>query len=392
MFVGLFACSSDDTTDENGTEIHHGYRVSIQAEMDPGTRALNFGDGTGSLQASFAEGEKVYVCNVSNNYAMDEGYLQASSDGQTVTLNGTLQGTYEVGNELRLFYHADSDASGTASEFSYTGQNGTSTSAASKDFAVATVYVGTITSGTLETTSTAYFKNIQNFLCLSFNFTDWDGTAISTPSGISSLTISSANNSIATAFAPLTGTYTKGDITLTSPDLDNPIYVAIPFDETASSSSDNLTITATTSAGIQYQGTKSAPSTGFKNGKYYSASAPVTLSKTTKTITVGIISYRKDYSHNVHTWREGEGAYINDVTLVDTGNTEERSLGNDYWSNKAQTFYMFTAEIPKDLTGYKVCDTGGSHYYDNNNTTTGTIDASKAYVFEYSGVYHVIYE
>ncbi len=178
----LVACGSDD--DVEASVDSHGLRVSIPAEMESGTRAVDFGDGTGNVQASFGTGEKVYVYNVTKS-AMDMATLSPSSAGQTVTLTGMLSGTYDVGDQLKLFYHAGVAAAGNASEFSYTGQTGTQASATTKDFAVATATVGEISEGTLKTTSTALFRNSQSFLCFSFTFTDWDGNPITMPTGVS---------------------------------------------------------------------------------------------------------------------------------------------------------------------------------------------------------------
>ena len=225
---------------------------------------------------------------------MDNAPLFASANGQTVTLTGTLTGTYAVGDQLKLFYHAGGTA---ASEFSYTGQDGTQASAANKDFAVATATVGEISSGTLKTTSTALFRNSQSFMRLSFTFTDWDGNTISMPNDITSLTISSAKNSVATAYNPITGSYTAEAYTLTTNDLSSTIYLAIPFDESVSSGNDELYFTATTPSKTVYRCTKIATGGSFRNGRYYCPSEPIKL-KEMRLITVGIINTWPNHTDN----------------------------------------------------------------------------------------------
>lgn len=391
MAIGLClsACSNDDSNEENGTENHKGYRVSIPAQMELGTRAIDFGNGSGDIQASFATTEKVYVYNVTKS-EMDAATLSPSSNGRSVTLDGTLTGDYYAeGDELKLFYHAGGDAaSGSETTFDYTGQAGTQASAASKDFAVATVTVVSISAGELQTTGTAYFSNVQSIIRLSFDFTDWDNTAISTPSGITSLTISSANSSMATAYSPLNDTYTTtSTYTLTNPDLSTPIYLTIPFKESLSGSNDELTITATTSSGIQYQGTKTAPSNGFKNGHYYYSSTPVTLTKSTRTITVGIISGwgNKTDNYYVHYWGGSSGTGDMLLTADSPQKTESSTIDVFY---DAQTWYLLTAAVPRDITGWKIVhDSNSNGTIDGSGDTWFGSDAdasySRAYLFSW---------
>ena len=96
----------------------------------------------------------------------------------------------------------------------------------------------------------------------------------------------------------------------------------------------------------------------------------------TRTIHVGIINYLIDECGStgwqVHYWDGADGA-----NLTDTGETIDHSVG--YWDS-AQSFKVFTAEIPSEAKGYKV-RIGGRYFGDDGNTD----DSDVAYVFNYDG-------
>ena len=257
----------------------------------------------------------------------------------------------------------------------------------------------------------ATFTNLQSIFRHTFSFVDWSGAAIATTPTITSLLISSPLYSIAQSFAPLKAVgdqYTCGDIELTNPIMSGDVYFAFPFDEDKSSQYDVMEFTATASNGLLYKGAKMAPLAGFQNGKYYHSSTPVVL-KTAKIITLGIISYFGDRSnYYVHFWGGENGT--NDSKFVSLGTTEQKALGDTYWNNSPQTFYMFKAEVPHDITGFKIWhDNNGNgipeDWHDDNNN--GNVDPgekddwfgtdadastySKAYIFNYDGD-KVIYE
>ena len=106
--------------------------------------------------------------------------------------------------------------------------------------------------------------------------------------------------------------------------------------------------------------------------------------KTTKTITVGVISYVYDEtssstsSYQLHYWGGADGA--KDVNCTSLGTTEKRSVGSSYWSNSEQTFRMYTAEIPLDATGFKF-HIADRWFGDDGNATT----QNAVYIFNYSG-------
>lgn len=105
---------------------------------------------------------------------------------------------------------------------------------------------------------------------------------------------------------------------------------------------------------------------------------------TTKTITVGVISYLYEEtksnvsSYQIHYWSGSESG--TDVTCTSLGTTTSKSVGSSYWSGSAQTFYMFTAEIPSEATGFKF-RIGDRWFGDDGNAAT----QDTVYVFNFDG-------
>lgn len=105
-----------------------------------------------------------------------------------------------------------------------------------------------------------------------------------------------------------------------------------------------------------------------------------TWTKYTKTITVGVISYVYNEtssnlnSYLVYYWG---GSTTGDASCTNLGTQKSKNVG--YWST-AQTFYMFTAEIPADSTGFKFRI--GDRWFgeDGNATSQDTV-----YAFHYGG-------
>ncbi len=106
--------------------------------------------------------------------------------------------------------------------------------------------------------------------------------------------------------------------------------------------------------------------------------------KTTKTITVGVISYvynetsSDTSSYMIHYWNNS--GFAADAVCKSLGTTESRSVGSEYWSNSAQTFRMYSVEIPLDATGFKF-HIKDRWFGDDGNTSTD----NAVYVFNYSG-------
>lgn len=102
-----------------------------------------------------------------------------------------------------------------------------------------------------------------------------------------------------------------------------------------------------------------------------------------KTIYVGVISYVYDQTasnesaYQVHYWNDSASG---DAVCTPLNMTLSKSVGSEYWSGSEQTFYMYSAEIPAEMTGYKfhIGDTwfGG----DGDTAASNTV-----YAFNYSG-------
>ena len=105
----------------------------------------------------------------------------------------------------------------------------------------------------------------------------------------------------------------------------------------------------------------------------------------TKTIYVGVISHLTlpTGNYKVHYWGSGEG----DAGLTSLDKDEQKSVGSDYWGGAAQTFHMYTAQIPAGATGFKVRN-GDTWFGGDGNPASN--DA--AYIFEYSNAYNAYYD
>ena len=177
------ACSSDDNI-ANETQLPVNptgkYTMTVNASKggDATTRALSL-DGK-TLNATWAAGEQVTVYNVTKSAALG-GYLEAQSAGASTTLKGSLTGTVEAGDELRLSFLNPV----------YSGQNGTlAYIAANCDYAKATVTVASVDGGNITTAAAANFANQQAIV--KFTLKDADGNNLNA----SSLTIAAASNQL----------------------------------------------------------------------------------------------------------------------------------------------------------------------------------------------------
>lgn len=153
--VTFVACSSED----NAIEEPHSaglktYTLTVQASKGDDvagsrtTRALSL-DGK-TLNATWAEGERVTVYNVTRSADLG-GYLEAQSSGVSTILKGSLTGTIENGDQLKLKFLSPS----------YASQDGTlAYIAANCDYAEATVTVSAVSGGRI-TTNDASFVNQQ---------------------------------------------------------------------------------------------------------------------------------------------------------------------------------------------------------------------------------------
>ena len=127
------------------------FTMTVDASMaNIGSKNLTL-DGTG-LHATWAVGEKVTVYNNTQGAAL-EGYLEAQSAGASTTLKGDITGNIAVGDELKLEF----------CNGNYSSQTGTlEYIAANCDYAVATVTVSAIGSGSTKNITTTGHANFVN--------------------------------------------------------------------------------------------------------------------------------------------------------------------------------------------------------------------------------------
>ena len=182
------ACSSDDniTGEQPAALSQQTYTMTVNATKgdDAATRALSLGrndaDTKNVLNATWAKGEKVAVYNVTKSAALD-GYLEVQSAGTSTTLKGSLTGTVEADDELRLSFLNPV----------YSAQNGTLEYIASNcDYAEATVTVASVDGDNITTAADAAFANQQAIV--KFTLKDADGNDLHA----SSLTIAAASNQL----------------------------------------------------------------------------------------------------------------------------------------------------------------------------------------------------
>ena len=141
----IVSCTKDDNQPAEGKTYHMTITASKGGER---AKALTV-DGT-TISATWAEGETVTVYNVTKGAAL-EGTLAAQSSGASTTLEGSLTGTIEAGDELTLKFCSPD----------YAMQDGTLEYIANHcDYAEATVTVASVEGGRI-TASDAAFENKQ---------------------------------------------------------------------------------------------------------------------------------------------------------------------------------------------------------------------------------------
>ena len=140
------SCTKDDNQPAEGKTYHMTITASKGGES---AKALTV-DGT-TISATWAEGETVTVYNVTKGAAL-EGTLAAQSSGASTTLKGSLTGTIEAGDELKLKF-CSPDYAMQAGTLEYI--------AAHCDYAEATVTVASVDGGEITASGEAAFVNKQ---------------------------------------------------------------------------------------------------------------------------------------------------------------------------------------------------------------------------------------
>jgi hypothetical protein len=164
--VAFTACSNNDNDSIEPTEQSNGYKISISATKDEGTRSLYL-DGS-KLMASWTKDEAVRVYKSDNTYI---GTIYAEVDGVVTTLSGYLYETYFSKDEVLTLKFCERDGASIYNQWGYFynndiryDQSGTIEDIADRwDYAVATVKVTTDNEYYTKTTS-AVFENQQAIL------------------------------------------------------------------------------------------------------------------------------------------------------------------------------------------------------------------------------------
>ena len=239
--IAMTACSSGDTIiDEPINEpivkpdTPKTYTMTVQASKGDAatTRALSL-DGS-TLNATWVEGEKVTVYNITRSADLG-GYLEAKSSGANTTLEGTLSGTIENGDNLKLKFLSPT----------YGTQDGTLTGSATSidkvcDYAEASVVVTAVSGGNITTTA-ASFENKQAIVKFTL-MKKLDNSNLEIPAS-TALTVNDGTN----------------NYTVTPASATNVLFVAIPATSTV-----NL---STTIGSYTYTYEKTGVT--LTNGKYY---------------------------------------------------------------------------------------------------------------------------
>ena len=290
---GLTACSSDDnilgeqpTTEQPATEQPAAvktYQVNIAATLDESqTRAVTFNNDATPPTATgrFDESEPVYVYNETKGVLLS-GVLNPtdiSADGKSCNLTGDLTGTIEASDQLTLLYNMIYDTDPANCFFYYyTGQDGSESGVV--DGGMATGVNATISGSTLTTATTVTFAMQQAIFRL--KFTDGTNTI-----NVKTLIIECTGSDVVGYYYPFadeSSQYLEQSISVnpTTPTSDY-LYVALGINESAEPSA--LTFTVTDDEGNVYTATKAAPTSGFKNGKYYYSSDATVLTWQTKLV------------------------------------------------------------------------------------------------------------
>jgi hypothetical protein len=311
---GMTACTNDDNiiADEPATEqpaAVTAYQVSIPATIggDGTTRAVDYNSQTGGLDATFTTADNIVVYlnkGAQSCYSTESkdvySKLHPDQAGKSANLTGTMKfvknysydtseplawATLDVNDQLTLYYNT---ANGV---FDYSGQTGTLAGLSGYDFAEATVTVesatGTSTDGYTATTTKAQFKNAQSMFRLVFS-------GLPTGVGVKSVTVSSAGGKLHTR------NVTTGDVSITLDDAARTangvgvVYAALRFDALGSGETDDVTFYVTGTDDVLYTATKTSPSGGFANGKYYKSSITLAPAPTVLTGTVNLATITRD--------------------------------------------------------------------------------------------------
>lgn len=331
----LTACTNEDNfTNEqlpnSGNEART-FTVNIPASMGEGAtnRAVTFKNDATPPTATgrFDKLEEVYVYNETKG-VMLSGMLRPSNisaDGKLCNLEGTLTGSFDAGDQLTLLYNMIYYDDPAECFFDYGGQDGSESGVV--DGGMATGVSATISGSTLTTATTVTFAMQQAIFRLKFT----DGT---NPINVKSLIIKCTGSDVASCYNPFNNEpyiYSEQSIkVIPTTATSEYLYVALCINESASPST--LTFTVTDDDGDVYTATKAAPTSGFKNGKYYYSSDATVLTWQKKLVKPTITNITNvDYFGEFGPDLIGNFYYLVPVNVENPVEITISGTSNGYW-------------------------------------------------------------
>lgn len=331
----LTACTNEDNfTNEqlpnSGNEART-FTVNIPTSMGEGAtnRAVTFKNDATPPTATgrFDKLEEVYVYNETKG-VMLSGMLRPSNisaDGKLCNLEGTLTGSFDAGDQLTLLYNMIYYDDPAECFFDYGGQDGSESGVV--DGGMATGVSATISGSTLTTATTVTFAMQQAIFRLKFT----DGT---NPINVKSLIIKCTGSDVASCYNPFNNEpyiYSEQSIkVIPTTATSEYLYVALCINESASPST--LTFTVTDDDGDVYTATKAAPTSGFKNGKYYYSSDATVLTWQKKLVKPTITNITNvDYFGEFGPDLIGNFYYLVPVNVENPVEITISGTSNGYW-------------------------------------------------------------
>ena len=400
------ACSSteDDNTekkvDPTGPKT---YVMTIDADKGNDTRALSLDDK--KLNSTWAQGEEVTVYNVTKS-ADISGSLVAQSSGASTTLKGTLTGTIEEGDELKLKFLSPN----------YDSQEGTlEYIAANCDYAEATVTVASVDGGNITTTGTAAFANQQAIV--KFVLKD-EGNS---PLSASSLKVSNYVNSCTVTLTPASNEifvaipgFSDNLITLTASAGGNTYDFAKTGVTFANSSFHIITVKMTQCVDLASVTSEHAGKIIGTDGKLYSHVLCAVAAGTTPSAMVGYVgdkngtwgtagaSYSSTYNHglaislnNVGIGGSEESEYMNSASAGSAATNYQRARPSNcsgWFLGSLNQWYQIMGSFSSPSLKDKFGTVGGTNLYSNSYWTSSNGTENSSYTKSYSFASNKVFE
>lgn len=276
------------------------YHFCVRASVDPKTKGVTFDPGGTSVTSSFASTDKIYVYNQDKQafakYWDDgEGEFLAqainpsaiSGDGKSCTLTGVLTFyddydnpvSVEAGDKYSLFYQMNDPNYYEGPNYDYSYQKGSASSASKYDFAIADNVVMVLDGSTLTVPEGVSFSSVQSMFRQHLSFTKESVPVY--PSSFDYLTLKTEKGTLIQYLFPLednpANKYNLGSFLIKNPAItDQDVFLSLAFYyPNDDSKNDNIIFEIIDNDGNLYTGSKSVPTGGFQNKKYYYGTMPL---------------------------------------------------------------------------------------------------------------------